>query len=493
MSVGLVALLASIATVAPSPAPSPRPARRPATARPAAKAAPVPTPTPKPKSAFERLVAIVQEAKPNQPDDEASRKMLLAEVALEAGDPVKAASLLDAAAALIEPLPKIDPEDKEGKRINFRRSGLRERWVRLTARMDPVRALQSALVYASETNSVHHATLVSALVKGLDCSSPERKAAVEQNLTLLLDSMEEAAKERTWGLSRAPTALETATEAARVCGLDAAAQRARNIASKALPIFESTELRISACEMAMTKVFTTAPAERAKAVGAIVKYELKPQYKGDDPDRCETSKISLVGHLLPQVGPADPARAAIAQLLTSSLAQLSDKTLKYYHCSVLTTLADVAELDPAAVNKGAILAVAAWKKGDRVESYCDVPSRAATVGRRLEAAGQRPEWLCSTLSIQPEGKPLSEADQKELRKQRALAAVELRASCPEAGAALPNDPPDLDFLRAVRPRQLRADRAATEPLILEDLARVTPADAYGYAAAVIPGFWSDRP
>jgi hypothetical protein len=489
IATSLATLLVATAVVAPATAPSPRPARRPAAPRPAATAAP--TPTPKPKTALERLVAIVEAARPTEPADDASRKILLAEAALERGDLVKATSLLDEAAALTAPLPKIDPEDKEGKRINFRRSGLRYRWIRLIARMDPVRGLQSAMEYASETNSLHHATLVSTLLKGLDCSSAERKAAVEQNLKLLLDPVEQAMKDRTWGLSNAPTALDTAAEAARACGLDATGQRATSVAAKALPVFESTDLRIRACEMAMTKVFTTAPAERAKAVGDLVKYQLKPQYKGDDPDRCETNKISLVGHLLPQVGPADPGRGPITQLLASSLAQLDDKKLKYYHCSVLTTLADVAELDPAAVDKGATLAIAAWKKGDSVQSYCDVPARAAALGRRLEAAGQRPEWLCSTLSIQPEGKPLTEADQKELRKQRALAALELRGRCPEAEAALQVDAPDLDFLKALRPRQLRADRVATEPLILQDLAKVPAAEAYDYAVAVLPGFWAE--
>jgi hypothetical protein len=483
-------LLAFLGTQAQAQAPSPPPARKRPAARPPAEAKPAATPAPKPKPVLDRLIGVVEAARPADPVDEAQRKLVLARVALEKGDLVKATTLLDGAAALVEPLPKIDPEDKEGKRINFRRSGLRSEWIRLTARMDPVKALQAAVEYASETNLLHHGSLLNTLVEDLDCSSPERKAAVEANLRLLLDPLEQALKDRTWGLSNAPTAIDAVTRAARRCGLDPVASRARDVASRALDVFESTDLRIRACDMAMTKVRTTLPAERAKAIGGLARYQLKPQFKGDEPDRCLVDKLDLAATLASEVPADDPARPLLADLVAGSVAQLDEKKLKYYHCSAIGALEKLPAVNAAAVDKGVALALDAWRKGDSVASYCDVPTGAARIGSRLAAAGAPPAWRCTVLSAQPEGKPLDDAAKATLRKQRALAALELRGACPEAEAALQFDRSDLALLKAVRVRQLVLDRAATEPLVGEDLAAIPEAERYAYATALLPAFWA---
>lgn len=471
--------------------PSPRPARR-RPAPPAASRVPTPAPTPapaKPRTAIEELVAIVSAEKPGAPADDAARKLMLARVAVEAGDAARARVLLDEVAPVIDQMPKIDPGDKEGKNLNFQRVGLRSQWMSVMVRLDPVSALRTATVHGSDTNLFHHASALTALLQGLDCTAPERKAVVEENVRLLLQPVEEALKARTWGLSSAPHALDAVARAARVCGLEPAGAAARDLAQRTLKVFEQTDLRIRACDMAVTKVRTAAPAERPKALGVLAQYQLKPQYKGDEPDRCLTEKLYLAGGMVSELGADDPARQALADLVAGTVAQLDEKALRFHYCGAAGVFAGLTGLNATATEKGIGVALTVWRKQDRVESYCDVPTAAALAGRRLAQSGTPPAWLCSVLSAQPEGKVLTDDDKLVLRKQRALAAVELRGRCPEADAALRFDRSDVALLKAVRARQVVLDRIAAEPLVLEDLRALTPVDRYAYATTVLPAFW----
>jgi hypothetical protein len=437
-----------------------------------------------------QLVAAIAAGTPSDPTDELHRRLLLGEAAREGGDAAKARAVLEEVAPAIEQMPKIDPEDKEGKRINFKRAGLRGRWVRDMGRLDATRALQSAAVYAGETNPLHHSSLLDSLLDGLDCSAPERKAAVGENLQLLLQPIKQGVEARTWTLSNAPDTLRVVTRASRLCGLDQTGEEARTLAARALKVFEETELRIRACGMATAKVHTEAPAERAKAIAALSRYQLKPRTKGEDADKCSSDKLYFAREIAPEIAAEDPARPALSEFLATTVAPLDDKELRYGSCSAAQNLSKLIAINPMAAEKGIGLALAAWRKQERLDGYCEIPSVLAIAGRQLAQAGSTPEWMCSALSVRPEGKALSEADEKTLRQQRTRAAVELRGRCPEAEALLQLDRSDVTLLSSVRARQLVADRVATETLIAEDLKALDPADRYTYALAVMPAFWT---
>jgi hypothetical protein len=489
---GLVGLFTLGLVAAEAQSPSPPRARRSPAPRSTARPAPsTPTPAPaKPRTAVEQLVDAVSAGKPADAADDLSRKLLLATVAVETGSPARALTLLDEVSPLIDQMPKIDPADKEGKRINFRRSGLRSRWIGLTARLDAVKALKAVIAYGEDTNAMHHASLLRSLLEGLDCSPPETKAGVEENVGLLLKPIEAALKERTWGLVHAPQVLETVARAARVCGLAAAGATANDLAKRSVKVFEDTDLSIRACGMAATTGLTAPPADRPKTMATLAKYQLKPRYKGDDPDLCLTDKLYMARDLSKQLGDDDPARRALAGLVGATVAQFNEKTLRYGHCSVPGVLSGLTGLEPGAVDKGVALALAVWRKQDSVDSYCDLPLDAARAGRRLADAGASPAWLCSVLSAQPESKPLTDEQTALLRKKRTLAAVELRGTCPEADGFLQLDRSDVDLLAKVRSRQVVLDRAGTEPLVIEDLRALAPADRYAYATTVLPAFWT---
>lgn len=484
---GLLSMAEAQSPAPPPKAPAPRAPVAPTPAAAPAKRASVPVA--KPLTVVEQVVAVVAAAKPADPADDVSRKLLLAEVATETGDAPKALALLEAVAPVIEPMPKIDPDDKEGKRINFRRSGLRSRWVRAMSRLDAPRALRSALLYGEETNPLHHASLLDSLLDGLDCSPPDRKAAVDENVRMLLKPLKEALEARTWSLSSAPTALRVVARASRVCGLDQAGAEVRTLATGALKVFEETDLRIRACDMAMAKVHTEAPAERAKAIGSLSRYQLKPRRKGEEADKCATDRLYFASEIAPEIGASDPARPALVEFLDSTVTLLDPAALRFGSCSAARNLGKLAAVNPAAVERGVALALATWRKQDRIDSYCDLPVAVATAGRQLAQAGSAPEWLCSSLSARPEGKALSEADEKTLRQQHTRAAVELRGRCPEADALLQLDRSDVGLLSSVRARQLALDREAAEPLVAEDLKALPAGDRYAYAIAVLPAFW----
>jgi hypothetical protein len=484
-----------VVSTAQAPSPSPRPPR-PATAprpapSPARRAATGPAPA-KPLTVLEQLVAVVAAGAPSDPTDDLHRKLLLGEAAREAGDAAKARAVLDEVAPAIEQMPKIDPDDKEGKRINFKRAGLRGRWVRDMARLDATKALQSTALYAAETNPLHHSSLLDSVLDGLDCSAPERKAAVAENIQLLLQPVKQGVEARTWTLSNAPDTLRVVTRASRLCGLDQTGEEARTLAARALKVFEETELRIRACGMATAKVHTEAPAERAKAIAALSRYQLKPRAKGEDADKCSRDKLYFAREIAADIGAEDPARPALSDFLAATVTQLDEKELRYGSCSAAQNLSKLTAINPAAAEKGITLALAAWRKQDRLDSYCEIPSVLAIAGRQLAQAGSAPEWMCSALSVRPEGKTLSEADEKTLRQQFIRAAVELRGRCPEAEALLQLDRSDVALLSSVRARQLVVDRAATETLMAEDLKALPAADRYSYAEAVLPSFWSKK-
>jgi hypothetical protein len=474
---------------AQSPVP-PRARRSPAAPR-ATPAKPAETPAPaKPRTALEQLVAIVKEGKPKDPAGDVSRKLLLARVAAETEDPARAKALLDEVVPVIEGMPKIDPEDKEGKRINFRRSGLRSEWMSVMARLDPVKALRAAVAYGEETNPLHHAGALQAQLRGLDCAVPERKTAVEENVGHLIKPVEEALKARTWSLVHAPQVLATVARAARACGLEPTGATANDLARRSLKVFEDTDLSIRACEMATTAVVTAQPNDLLKAMASVARYQLKPRYKGDEPDLCLGDKLSLAAEMTWDLPVGHPGRQALADLVGTTVNQLNEKTLRFGYCSAASTLSRLTKLNPGAAEKGLGVALTVWRKQDKVESYCDVPVSVARAGRRLAEAGAAPAWSCSVFTTQPEGKPLDEAQNALLRKQRTLAAVELRGLCAEAEGFLQIDRSDVDFLGTVRARQLVLDRTSAEPLVTEDLKALAAADRYAYAMAVLPAFWT---
>jgi hypothetical protein len=494
-------IVLGLLSTAEAQSPAPRPPRRtPAPRSPVgaaseaapakgASASPVAS---KPLTVLEQVVAVVAAGTPPDPADDVSRKLLLAEVAAEAGDATKSKALLEEVTLVIEPMPKVDPDDKEGKRINFRRSGLRSRWVRAMARLDAARALKSALLYGEETNPLHHASLLDSLLDGLDCSPPERKAAVEENVRMLLKPIKEALGARTWGLVNAPLALRVVARASRLCGLDPTGEEVRTLAARTLKVFEDTDLRIRACGMATAKVHTEVPTERAKAIAGLSRYQLKARSKGEDADKCTTDKLYFASEIAPEIGANDPARSALVDFVATTVAQLDPAELRFGLCSAAQNLAKLTSINPAAAERGVALALAAWRKQDRIESYCDLPAVVATAGRQLAQAGSTPEWLCSPLSARPEGKTLTEADEKTLRQQHTRAAVELRGRCPDADALLQFDRSDVKLLSAVRARQLAVDRVAAEPLVAEDLKALPAGERYAYAVAVLPAFWTKQ-
>lgn len=439
------------------------------------------------------LLDIVSTARLSDPAEELERKLLLARAAAEGREKRKAQALLDAVAPGIAKLPTIDPEDKQGKRINFRRADLRLGWIRAEARLDPVRALRSTLDYARETNPTYHAIALGDLLDGMSCQGKEVAAGIEANARMLLEPIRRGVESRTWVASHATQALPVVARAARLCGFADLGRDARTVAKRAVKLFEGTQLRVRACQMAVAEVQTASLAERPRAIEALTRYRLAARNRFEHADNCASEKLAFAARLAGKLGPSDPAREAMAELVADAVFRLSDSDLRYGHCGLSASLGRLAGLNPSAVAKGMGLVLAAWSKGSRLDGYCHVPSEAARAGRVLAEAGAIPEWLCSTLHVKPQGAKLGEAQETVLRRERVLAAIELGDRCPEAAGLLARlQTADVSLLVAARGRQIALDRSRAKREIAADLKRLASDDRYDYAKALLPAFWSPR-
>jgi hypothetical protein len=440
-----------------------------------------------------QLMAVVAAEKPADPVEEIGRQLLLARAAAEGRERQRARELLDAVAPGIGKLPTIDPEDKEGKRINFRRADLRLEWIRTEARLDPAKALDSTLEYAKETNPTYHAIALGGLLEAIGCEGAGVKAAVEANARMLFEPIREGVEARTWVASHATEALPVVARAARLCGLNDLGADARTVAKRALRLFEETELRVRACRMAAAVAETAAPGQLPQAIETLASYRLEPRNRFEGTDRCNGEKLAFAAGLVDEVKPADPAWAPLAELVAEAVFRLEPEELTYGHCGMSASLARLAALNPSAVSKGMGLVLDSWSKGSRVDGYCHVASEAARGGRALADAGSAPGWLCSTLSLKPVGAKLGEEQQAVLRRERVLAAVELGDRCPGAAPELARlQEADLDLLTAARTRQLELERREAKTQIAADLRRLPPGDRYAYARALLPAFWPTR-
>src|SRR4029078_5395634 len=93
-------------------------------------------------------------------------------------------------------------------------------WIKAMARLDPPLALRGTLDHGDETNATYHASLFESLLDGLQCSTPEVKAAVDDNVQRLLAGVKRSLEAQSWGLANAPAALRVAARARPRVGLD---------------------------------------------------------------------------------------------------------------------------------------------------------------------------------------------------------------------------------------------------------------------------------